>query len=67
MVVPTISELTCQHLRMGIPTITKLAELCLATMVRGIRQPSSPFDWLDLQLEWDYTNPEEPGKEATKE
>ena len=54
---------------MGTSTIAKLTILWQQPAIdaRGIRQPSSPFDWLYPKLEWDFTNPKEPKEKAAKE
>ena len=53
-----VSELTCGYPQMGTSTIAKLTVFRphLAIIARGIRQPSSPFDWLGSELERDYSN-----------
>ena len=62
-----VSELTCGYSQMGTSTIAKLTVFRphLATIARGIRQPSSPFDWLDSELERDY--PDSKSEEAAEE
>ena len=67
MVASTIPEPLYQHYEMGTSPISKHAESCLGIVDRGIKPPSSPFDWSVLRLERDCPNPEDPNTETAEE
>ena len=67
MVASTIPESSFQHYEMGTSSISKHAESRLGLVDRGIKPPSSPFDWPVLRSRWDFPITEGPHTEAAEE